>query len=140
MLRGVDAIPTPDVFRQLADQYGANISAIAAHLNVHRVTVHRWVREHPSFAQAIDDARESSLDVAEDRMMMLIAGIPVKTESGEIIGWQERPNAGLIKFKLATHGKTRGYQEEIKQEIVVTEKKRPDWLTPLEPPVSAASE
>lgn len=112
-MQGVNAKPAPDAFANLCAETGGNASAIASRLGVARNTVVRWIADDETFAAAIDDARESCLDLTEDRAMMLIQGIPIKGESGEILAWQERPDSGLIKFKLATQGRKRGYGENL---------------------------
>lgn len=122
MLQGVEALPTIERFSDLCTQTGGNVTAIALALAVTRQTVSRWIREKSDFSEALEDARESALDIAEDRAMMLISGIPIKNETGEIVAWQERPDAGLIKFKLATQGRGRGYAEIT--EMRVTKKSR----------------
>lgn len=111
MRQGVRAIPTDEAFTHLCQQTGGNVTAIAQRLGVHRSTINRWIADRASFAESVENARETSLDVAEDRMMLLIRGIPVYSNTGERIGWKERPDAGLIKFKLATHGRKRGYTD-----------------------------
>lgn len=112
-MQGVRAIPTDDEFAQLCEKTGGNISAIAQNLGVSRTTVSDWVTKTESFKQAVDDARESALDLCEDRAMQLIAGIPRVNEEGKTVAWTERPDSGLIKFVLATRGKKRGYGESV---------------------------
>jgi hypothetical protein len=68
-------------------------------LGCSRRTIANYVKEHPTVAEAYDEAREVVLDVAESK---LIAAI----EDGK--EW-------AVKFYLSTVGKSRGYTQ--KQEI-----------------------
>lgn len=106
-------IPTREKFQEVAYKMAGNISAIAEAFERSRVSVHNWINEQEGFADIISAAREIALDEAEARNRMLILGIPVKNEKGEITGWAERPDAGLIKFTLSSRGKKRGYGEVI---------------------------
>ncbi len=72
----------------------AGIQAAAAEqLSMSRSNLNKRVAESPRLQQAIVDARENALDIAESQLMKLI------TEG----------DGPSIRYFLDTHGKTRGY-------------------------------
>lgn len=85
-----------------------NQSKAAEMLKTNRSTVHGYVARYPNLRDAIAEAREETLDLAEDRLI-------VKIRDG---------NMAAIIFFLKTQGKSRGYIE--KGEVRV-ETNRPDF-------------
>ena len=84
---------------------GGIIAAVARVLGCDRSTVTRYIRNDPKIAEAMDHARESFIDLAENKLMQMVnAG-----------------NLTAIIFTLKTLGKSRGYIE--KQEIHTTSDK-----------------
>lgn len=79
----------------LVEEYEGNLSAIARELNVGRSTVQRRVNESKKLQDAVESARERSLDKAEKQL-------EEKIEEG---------NLSAIIFKLKTQGKNRGYTQ-----------------------------
>lgn len=106
-------------FRHVANACGGILSEIASRFGVDRGTVYSWCKENESFAQALEDARETFLDLAESRLHKLVSGIPKvevdKEGRKKIAGWIERPSETAIIFTLKTRGKKRGYVE--RQEV-----------------------
>jgi len=72
-------------------------SAIAQKLGCHRHTVENYITRLPSVRQAIEDERESFMDLAEVKMMTKVA-------DGS---WP------AVKFVLMTLGRNRGYVEQV---------------------------
>ena len=80
-----------------------NLSAVARKYNVSRASVCDLVAKRPNLQKIMEDARESRLDAAEDKLGQ-------KIEDGE--GW-------AVCFFLKTQGKKRGYVE--RQELTGAE-------------------
>lgn len=100
-----------------------NLTEIAKAFGVVRRTVSEWIANNPKLKEALDDALESLIDFCETQAMILTKGIPIVkknpiTGKDEIIAWEEKPDAGMIKYILSTKGKHRGYTE--KNEIDIT--------------------
>lgn len=106
--------PNVENFRKICRQYDGIISGIAAYFGVERQTVYNWCKSK-AFQQALDDARENFLDIAETRLQTLVKGIPKteKNENGQLVqvGWETAPDNASIFFVLKTKGKNRGYSE-----------------------------
>jgi|WetSurMetagenome_2_1015567.scaffolds.fasta_scaffold218296_1 hypothetical protein len=76
------------------------LAAAAADLHVSRTTVYNYVKRYPTIRQAMEEARESVLDMAESQLYKAV-------KNGSI---------PAIMFLLKTVGRTRGYVE--RQEII----------------------
>lgn len=87
------------------------LSAVAQDLKVARQTVYRYVKQYPTIADAVQDERETWIDVAEK-------GLIQQVQKGNIVA---------IMFMLKTVGKSRGYIE--RQEVTGADGKE------LQPPV-----
>lgn len=83
-------------------KYKGNLSAIARGYQITRAAVQKYIRERPALVEALQDARESFLDVAEDSL-----GKAVK--KGE---------AWAVSLALKTLGKDRGYVERHETKVV----------------------
>lgn len=78
---------------------GGFVSDVANALGVNRKTIWEWRQKHKAVDEAFTDARETKLDLAENRLMKAV-------DNGE--SW-------AVCFFLKCQGKSRGYIE--KQEI-----------------------
>lgn len=107
--------PSRELFRKVCEANAGIIGGIASTLGVRRSTVYLWCSKYSEFRQAIDDAREQFIDLAESNLRKLVAGVPaIETdENGDkrFAGWIERPSETAIIFTLKTRGKSRGYVE-----------------------------
>ena len=72
-----------------------NIAAVGRQMGVSRMTIHRYMHEHPTIRAALDDARESMLDNAESVLYKKV----LEGSTPELI------------FFLKTQGRNRGYVE-----------------------------
>lgn len=72
-----------------------NITAVARSLKCSRQTIHNYAAKYPPIAEAIQDARDEILDLAESKLVKAIRG----------------DHAWAICFYLKTQGKERGYVE-----------------------------
>lgn len=86
---------------KLIDSKRGNISAVAKSLKVARKTVYAHIKASPYLQDVLADAREKSLDDAEDQL-----GNAVR--KGE---------AWAVCFTLKTQGQERGYIEKTKTEV-----------------------
>ena len=107
--------PLCELFRQVCEANAGIIGDVASALRVRRSTVYMWCSKYPEFRQALDDARETFLDLAESNLHKLVAGVPaIETDENgnkRFAGWIERPSETAIIFTLKTRGKSRGYVE-----------------------------
>ncbi len=90
-------------FLQVYREKGCNISATCDAVNISRTAFYKAKKEHPSFAEGIDEVNESLIDYAES---MLMSNIKDGKETS-------------IIFYLKTKGKERGYVERVEQEVTV---------------------
>lgn len=107
--------PLCELFRQVCEANAGIIGDVASALRVRRSTVYMWCSKYPEFRQALNDAREQFIDLAESNLRKLVAGVPAleTDENGNkrFAGWIERPSETAIIFTLKTRGKSRGYVE-----------------------------
>lgn len=90
---------------KVVDRYDGNIAAIARHFKVTRQTIYNRIKESVTLQDAIQDAREATLDDAESELNKQ---------------WKSGNTTALIFF-LKTQGKSRGYTE--RQELTGAEGK-----------------
>lgn len=111
--------PNIEIWAEVVEKKGGNITEIAKGLNVSRQTIYNWLEKDPDFREVYDNIEESHLDLAESQLHLMIKGLPKieKDENGNkrFAGWIERPSEAAIFFKLKTKGKKRGYIE--RQEV-----------------------
>lgn len=79
------------------------IKPIAQYLGISRQAIYKWMREHPELKEAIDDAREDTLDIIESKVFR------------NAFDGSERAQ----EFILRTLGKKRGYSEKTEIEATV---------------------
>lgn len=118
--------PLCELFHQVCEANAGIIGDIASSLGVRRSTVYLWCSKYPEFRQALNDAREQFIDLAESNLRKLVAGVPAieADEDGNkrFAGWIERPSETAIIFTLKTRGKKRGYVERSEIEADVSMK------------------
>ena len=118
--------PSRELFRKVCEANAGIIGGIASTLRVRRSTVYLWCSKYPEFRQALNDAREQSIDLAESNLRKLVAGVPaIETDENgnkRFVGWIERPSETAIIFTLKTRGKKRGYVERSEVEADVNMK------------------
>ena len=86
-----------------SEMYACNVSATCKGLKVNRRTYYMWMEEQPDFREAIQDARESLIDLAETKLQQNIM------EGKE----------SSIFFFLKTQAKDRGYIETVEQKVQI---------------------
>jgi predicted transcriptional regulator len=77
------------------------LTLVAKDLGCTRQTVHSYVKRYPTIAQAVEDERESLLDLAE----------------GSLFEQVRKGNITAIIFTLKTLGKHRGYVERQEHQV-----------------------
>lgn len=85
----------PETVITAIQKANGKVSLAAKSLKCSRQTVMNYVNEYPVVKEALEDARELTLDIAEDKLFKAI-------KKGE---------AWAICFYLKTQGKSRGYIE-----------------------------
>jgi hypothetical protein len=86
---------------EVLQKTGGLLKPAAQKLNVDRRTVYVWIENSPELKQAMNDIRESMVDMSEGKLFKLIN--------------DENPSA--IFFHLKTQGKSRGYVEKSEMDI-----------------------
>jgi transposase-like protein len=76
-------------------QTDGNVTRIADGLGINRSTVYRKIQKHEVLQEALEDARESLVDLAETKLRQEV----------------NKGNITAIIFTLKTQGKKRGYVE-----------------------------
>lgn len=113
--------PKIETFRKVCSAKGGIISHIAVAFDVSRNAIYNWCKDDASFKEALDDATEEFLDLAESQLRKLVQGIPEVTvdENGNkvLAGWKERPSEAAVFFTLKTKGRKRGYSERFDMDI-----------------------
>lgn len=95
---GAITLSAEQVIKQLTESHG-NISHAAGALRTSRKTLHKYINEHATVKDALDDIREATLDRAETMLQSRMAHSDT-----------------LLIFFLKTQGKSRGYVERFEQE------------------------
>lgn len=113
--------PEIAIFKKVCAVKGGIICHIAAAFDVTRGTVYNWCKDDADFKEALDDATEDFLDLAESQLRKLVQGIPEVTidEHGNkvLAGWRERPSEAAVFFTLKTKGRKRGYSERFDMDV-----------------------
>lgn len=117
--------PINELIRIIQNKKGI-ISDIAKAYGVNRSTAHTWIYGSESkgiepdedLMEAVNDARATIVDFAESQAYLLMAGIPKveknpKTGREELVGWEEKPDAGMIRYFLSKQGIDRGYGDKL---------------------------
>lgn len=106
----MSAVEKYDIQKMITAIKKANgkVSLAAKSLRCSRQTIMNYAAEHPEVRDAINDARELTLDIAEDKLFKAI----------------NKGHAWAICFYLKTQGKDRGYVERYEAKIT-------DWRSEL---------
>lgn len=89
---------------------------VAEYLGVNRYTVNMWCKEDPEFAACFTESKGKFLDDCLKSARMLATGIPLtKKVNGKnvVVGWKERPDAGMLRYLIGRLGKDEGFGESI---------------------------
>ena len=113
--------PNIDDFRKILRKSGGNLTKDAATFKVARKTIYQWAKEDVEFKDAISDERGALVDECLVSARVLALGIPEKDESGNFVGWRERPDGYMIRYLLSTLGKSEGFGEESEDADIPTD-------------------
>lgn len=86
---------TKDEYRRAIENAAGLLSVAARSLGVNRRTIYRAMERWPELQDAVDEARDLHLDVAEGKLFAAV----------------QRGEKWAVLFALRTLGKTRGYVE-----------------------------
>ena len=104
-------IKRKQAFLEAAFQHRGNITKSAAAAGISRRTYYQWCEDDQEFKEAFEDVKESYLDHVVDQLNVLIDGIPIKDDKGNIVDWKRWPDVQAILSTLRSIGKHRGYSE-----------------------------
>ena len=90
---------------------GGILSRTAEILGCCRLTLRRWIRSDPEFADAIYDARMRTFDSCLSSAQLLAFGVPI-TENGQLKGWKERPDVPMLIFLMKKLGREEGFDPD----------------------------
>ncbi|WP_293857263.1 helix-turn-helix domain-containing protein [uncultured Alsobacter sp.] len=90
--------PTATVIAAL-EASGGVLAVAAQKLNIHRVTLHRWINDDAALREAVANIKEEVIDLAE----------------AKLLGQIRDGDKDQIRFYLRTQGKHRGYTERVEQ-------------------------
>ena len=113
--------PNIDDFRKILRKSGGNLTKVAATFKVARKTIYQWAKEDVEFKDAISDERGALVDECLVSARVLALCIPEKDESGNFVGWRERPDGYMIRYLLSTLGKSEGFGEESEDADIPTD-------------------
>lgn len=89
--------------KTFTESCACNVSATCKMLNINRRLFYKWMNEQTDFKEAIEDAQESLVDLAETKLQQNI---------------MEGKEASIFFF-LKTKGKDRGYIETVEQKVSI---------------------
>ncbi len=104
--------PNIKKFRAVSDECGGNITAIAKKFGVYRTTIYEWLNDDANFKEVIDDTRGKVVDDCFVTAQLLAKGIPI-IQGEKLVGWEERPDASMVRYLLSTLGRKEGFGENV---------------------------
>lgn len=107
------AAPSKDIFKKVVNQKRGNLTRVAEHFEVERITVYDWIKKNPGFKEIVEDARMRLFDDCLSTSEIVAHGIPEKDENGKIVGWIERPDGNMLRYLMSTLGRKEGFGESI---------------------------
>ena len=105
--------PTLKRFKAVLEQTGGHLTNTAAMLGCNRSTLREWAKNDPDFADAIAATRMKILDNAIQTAQIVAFGIPVKDPQGRVVGWEQPPDPGMLKYLMSTLGREEEFGEEM---------------------------
>lgn len=105
--------PTIDEFKKALVASGGNLTNTAKVLKCGRTAIWKWAKTDELFANAIDESRMRLFDRCLSTAQILAFGIPQKNEKGDVIGWIERPDSGMLRYFMSTLGRKEGFGESL---------------------------
>lgn len=90
-----------------------NLSNTAKLLGCTRATLWNWSQRSPEVKSAIKESRKQLLDRCITSAQALALGVPRTDADGKFVGWDERPDAGMLKYFISTLGRDEGFGENL---------------------------
>ncbi len=104
--------PELDAFRRAVEQHRGNLTKVAKAFGVTRNTILNWQNAGgEEWKSVVRDARLRLFDDCLISAEVLARGIPEKDESGNIVGWIEKPDGQMVRYLLSTLGKNEGFSD-----------------------------
>ena len=105
--------PTLDEFQELLRKSGGNLTNAAKLIGVTRQTIWGWTKQDEAFAQALQDERKRVFDKCLDVAYAVAMGVPrIDRATGQLAGWEEKPDANMLRYLLSTLGRDEGFGEK----------------------------
>ena len=102
--------PPIEEIKQALEKTRGNLTNTAKLLGIDRVTLWYWSKNDPEVRDAIANSRKGKLDQFITTAEILALGIPdIDPETKKVIGWVEKPDAGMLKFFMSTLGRDEGF-------------------------------
>ena len=106
--------PSVEILKQALEKTRGNLTNTAKLLGVTRITLWRWAKDDPEYKDAITNSRKGKLDQFITTAELLALGIPnIDPETKKVIGWEEKPDAGMLKFFISTLGRDEGFGDNL---------------------------
>lgn len=103
---------TPKSLKEALDACNGNITNAAKMLGITRVTLWHWKKRHKEVADIIHESRMNLLDKCLTTAQVVALGLPIM-ENGKFVGWQEKPDPGMLKFFISTLGRDEGFGDSL---------------------------
>lgn len=114
--------PSADMFSQIVEKCGGNLTNVAKALDVSRKTIWQWCEHDQRFKDAVEEQKMRIFDKCLSTAQAVCLGIPdyqiivdpvTGTETKRMVGWIERPDSNMLRYMLGQLGKAEGFGEHL---------------------------
>lgn len=103
---------TIDEIREALAKTQGSLTNAAKMLGVRRETLWKWGKEDEEVRLAIRESRKAMLDKCLTAAQALALGVPIM-ENGRFVGWQEKPDGGMLRYFISCLGRDEGFGENL---------------------------
>ena len=103
---------TVEEIEEALSKTNGNLTNTARLLGIRRETLWHYSKEDERVASAIKESRKVMLDKCLTAAQALALGVPLM-ENGKFVGWQEKPDAGMLKYFISCLGRDEGFGENV---------------------------